>query len=207
MKRCLSLIVLSFIILNSTFCQTKFKAFIGTNVSSIEDNLSFNISEEDEMELESIFEGVILPFAGFQLDIGLTKKLSINLESQLSFKGQKQRNTDYVERSLYVKLIPSFNIDIYKGLNVGIGPYEAYRPYTYFSEKSSPSSIIYLRENWDSGGMVSLSYELNKVSFRLAYYHGFSTVYSFNFPFDDGDSWANVEKKNKTIQLGIGYTF
>ena len=205
MKRCLSIIALSFILVNTTYSQLKLKAFAGINISSLEDKFDENISDADQLTLESFYHRLISPSIGMQFQLDLSKMVNFNVESQLILKGQKQSEDKHVERSLYIELIPSIGVNFWNDFNFGLGPYVGIRPYTYFSEKNAPSTIIYIRDDWDYGGMASLSYDVERMTFRIAYYYGLNTIYRVFFPIEDFNKSLIIDKRNRVFQFGIGY--
>ena len=206
MKRCLSIIAALFILLNTSYGQMKLKAFAGINVSSLANIYSQDLLRDDQLRLESYSKSVINPSIGIQMQFDLSEKVNFNLESQFNFKGQKYGDDNYVERSLYVEFIPSIDVNIWNGFSFGLGYYIGVRPYTYFSDKNSISLADYYRNDWDYGGMVSMSYNVERLTFRMAYYHGLKTIYTDIFPIEDFNKWIKLDKQNRVYQFSVGYT-
>jgi hypothetical protein len=206
MKRCLSIIAFVFILFNTSYSQLTFKAFAGVNITSLEDENELNISDAEQASLDSDFHRLLNPSLGIQMQFYSKERINLNLESQFIVKGQGYGENNKVERSIYIELIPTIDIDLGKGFSFGLGPYLGFRPYTYFSEKNSVSTASYIRNDWDYGGIASASYNVKRLTFRFAYFAGSNTVFRDIFPIKNSNKLVMLSKRNRVMQFSIGYT-
>lgn len=184
---------------------THYNVFVGINSTSLVPRLGDSFLESEKSEINNFYQSSILPFVGIQSKFRLTGNLAFNVESQISFKGQKRNEIDYKERSLYFDLIPSVDVNLFKGLNFGIGGYVGIRAHSYFSEKFTVNLKEFQRSDWDYGAMVFVSYAFDRLMLRFSYFHGLNPVNKRLYNFGGGPSSTLVGKQYKVYQIDVGY--
>lgn len=199
MKRFLAIAAVIILCVSISYAQFDFHVFAGVNSSSLGIDITGSPTESDKNRVEEFYGSSILPYIGFKGEYDLSKSIALNLESQLSYKGQKSNKIDFNERSLYIDLIPSIDFKLFSGVRLGLGVYGSLRMHTYFSEKFTVSELGFYRDTWDYGGVASVSFELNRMTLRASYFHGLhkinTTLEYFGF----------VHRRYRVYQFGIGY--
>jgi len=152
---------------------------------------SFSSTNLDSFDNQ--FTSILLPYVGLQFQKKIGKGFELNLESQISLKGEQVANGGYSIKFMYLKLIPSLEFEIAKGIKCGAGIFGGVKLKEYLPEFRQFIQSINL---YDYGGMASLSYSFKKITFRFAYQQSINVAYSL---------YLRSKKKNRVFQLGVGY--
>ncbi len=190
----LSLLVFIFCFAQLMHGQVSIRAFIGAN-DAWQANRTFLPFNPTDLELlNEHFSSILLPYGGLQIQKKISQRFDLNLESQISFKGEQAESNKYKIKFMYLKLIPSVEFEIFKGFKCGAGVFGGIRIKEYlpfYLPLHKPNTNFY-----DFGGMASLAYSYQKLTFRAAYY--LSTNVSYHYKMD-------AKKKNRVFQIGVGY--
>ena len=142
-----------------------------------------NLDFETDFDIENKHRNSI--YIGFTANIGLTRTLSVVPEIQFSAEGAKSEalHLDYIQMPVLLRFRFS------ERFHLGVGPQIGLKVH---KEDDGFQNLAY-------SGAIGADYKINYAIFvDIRYNYGLSNVF---------DEITNIEAKNRTFQLGVGYKF
>src|SRR5688572_18058157 len=159
-------------------------------------------------------EMTVYYFAGIVPGYAINEKISFLTDIQYSQKGYKhdgQVLASYSQyRFSYIDLLPQLeyrvldNIGLGAGVNVGFKLAEDFKSEN--SDWVSNDQFEFIK-SMDFGIVASIKYYINNFNLLARINYGLNDISDLSFTDINGQTIENVNMKNTTIQLGIGYTF
>ena len=214
MKKPILLTLLLIMGYGSAQSQFRFDFFSGLNLTSLRpaEYMPIAVSESEMEELVASIgerhQNRILPFIGLRFQYEIFNKLLVNLEPQLSLKGQKWQGPEHSELSIYYDIVPSISYEFMDNTLLSVGGYVGFRTSTRFTD-FYPSTASMLRTDRDNGLMLSLEHYVHSFILRASYYHGLGNIGTTKRSWTDDETppFVSVIFKHRLFQLGIGYRF
>ena len=199
MKKIILLFSLCFFFSNS-YAQVTARVEGGVNLATV-DLTDTSIFQDGNVENRMGFYLAFIP------KIYLTEKIALNVEAQYSEEGYKIDTDEFEAKFQYVRLLPQIEIKlmkvlgIYGGYNFGFNVSEQLK----LANGSFEKSIVDTIKKTDSGFTVGARVYIGKFSLTGKYNFGIQNINDLIYTDQNGQPIAEVEQRNRNIQIGVGY--
>ena len=152
-------------------------------------------------------------FAGITTSFEICDKWSVGLDAQYAVRGvgfniNEGANTVKASRRKNLDFIPHVSYQLFKNLDLYLGVYQSFLQRQEFQLGGSddwvePFAIYY--SDTDFGLAPGLRYQIGRFSLLASAQIGLKSIASFSFTDENGENTGEVNEKNRSLQVGVGY--
>ncbi|MDX1371646.1 MAG: porin family protein [Nitrososphaeraceae archaeon] len=203
----ISLVFLSFLIINSSYAQVNLYALGGVNMSNVK---NYDQGPESVNGIENSGDLKLGWHIGGGAAISLSNKLSFNPELQFSSKGFREDAEPSGKLTIsliYLNTPLLIHYQLIDRFSVILGPELGIKLASRVRTNGFGSSANEFYDNlFDLGFTVGAAYKINEqMNLSLRFTHGFATVIKDLYYTDTGSGFEQIKFFNQNLQLSLSY--